>query len=175
MIISRLEQNLNRSLGINNQELSLVTIESIPKIKLPSIRDVVDTEVYDVVREPTGKKSRPSQSDEVIFTQFFSVKPELIRSNTEKTVNTSLSIGKKKAQEIVESRIATVTMQKRNQIKEAIDFMEKHLNEKIQERKALGENILSEIEQIESDLDLTRQMITSLTELLRFAENFQLN
>jgi GTPase Era involved in 16S rRNA processing len=175
MIISRLEQNLNKSLGINNQESSLVTIESIPKIKLPSIRDVVDTEVYDVVREPTGKKSRPSNSDETIFTQFFSVKPELVRSKTEKTINISLSNGKAKAKEIVENRIAFISMQKSNQIKEAINSTRKHLNEKIQERKELGENILFEIEQIESDLDLTRQMITSLTELFRFAENFQSN
>jgi transcriptional regulator with XRE-family HTH domain/GTPase SAR1 family protein len=175
MIISRLEQNLNKSLGINNQESSLVTIESIPKIKLPSIRDVVDTEIYDVVREPTGKKSRPSNSDETVFTQFFSVKPELIRSKTEKTINISLSNGKAKAKEIVKNRIAFISMQKRNQIEEAINSTEKHLNEKIQERKELGENILFEIEQIESDLDLTRQMITSLTELLRFAENFQSN
>ena len=158
-----------------NWRSSLANIESISKIKLPSIRDVVDTEVYDVIREATGKKSRLSNSDETIFTQFFSVKPELIRSKTEKTIDISLTNGRTKAKEIVKNRIAFVTMQKRNQIEEAINFIDKHLNEKIQERKELGENILFEIEQIESDLDLTRQMITSLTELFRFAENFQSN
>ncbi len=172
LIISKLEQSLNQSLGINNQESSLVTIESLPKIQLPSIREVVNAEVYEVVREPTGKKSRPSQSDETIFTKFFNVKPELVRSKTEKTVNISLTNGKAKATEIVKNRIALISRQKREQIEEAINSTARHLNEKIQKRKSLGENILSEIEQIESDLDLTRQMITSLTELLTFAEKF---
>ena len=60
-------------------------------------------------------------------------------------------------------------------IDEGINRIEQNLQQAIQDRKNLGENALLEIEKLDADLDLTRQMIAALIELYKFTENLQTN
>ena len=55
------------------------------------------------------------------------------------------------------------------------DELQQNLQQAIQDRKSRGENVLTEIEKLDADLDLTRQMIAALIELYKFTENLQTN
>lgn len=174
-IISRLEQDLNISLGINARSTNIENIGSMPKIKLPSIRDIVDQEIYESEKRATGKKKRPSNSDETIFTKFFFVKPDLVRSRTQNAIKLSLRNGKSKAIEISKSEILKVYQNTTQDVNQAIDFTKKFFNEKIEERRVTGDNVIPKLEELEMDLDMLTQTISSLNDLYNFVETTQVS
>ena len=93
------------------------------------------------------------------------------------TSNISKSLNKcnEKTSEIVSNQSKNLAVNVFTAIDERINKIEQNLQQAIQDRKNLGKNVLLEIEKLDADLDLTRQMIASLIELYKFTENLQTN
>ena len=103
------------------------------------------------------------------------VKSFVLEQSTNSNISQSLNKCNAKTSEIVSNQSKDLAVKVFTAIDERINKIEQNLQQAIRDRKNLGENVLSEIEKLDADLDLTRQMIASLIELYKFTENLQTN
>jgi hypothetical protein len=94
---------------------------------------------------------------------------------TKQNIGRLLNSCNAKTSEIVFNQSQELGVKIANAIDERINRIEQNLQQAIQDRKSRGENVLTEIEKLDADLDLTRQMIAALIELYKFTENLQTN
>ena len=172
-ILLRLNQDLNEDLGIPKIE-NPITFDEITFAELTSIRDIVNAQVYDQRTEEQRTYGASGSYDSSYIT-FIHIKPELVKSQTVNTFETIVINGKAKASEIVRSGIKSLSHQIEQEIDRRITIIKTNLDKSVQERKSLGDNVLPEIEKLETNLDSTRQAITSLNEIYKFTENLQIN
>lgn len=173
-ILRKLNQDLNEDLGIPKIE-NPINIDQITFSDLTSIRDIVNSNVYETREESHYVDRGTISKPDLIISVVFSINPQLVKSQTVKTVDLIVINGTAKASEIVKSGIASLSEKIYSEIDRRIDIIEQNLASSIQERKSLGDNVLPEIEKLETDLDSTRQAITSLNEIYKFTENLQTN
>jgi predicted GTPase len=173
-ILRKLNQDLNEDLGIPKIE-NPINIDQITFSDLTSIRDIVNSNVYETREESHYVDRGTISKPDLIISVVFSINPQLVKSQTVKTVDLIVINGTAKASEIVKSGIASLSEKIYSEIDRRIDIIEQNLASSIQERKSLGDNVLPEIEKLEADLDSTRQAITSLNEIYKFTENLQTN
>ncbi|MDX2254386.1 MAG: dynamin family protein [Pseudanabaenaceae cyanobacterium bins.39] len=173
-ILRKLNQDLNEDLGIPKIE-NPINIDQVTFSDLTSIRDIVNSNVYETREESHYVDRGTISKPDLIISVVFSINPQLVKSQTVKTVDLIVINGTAKASEIVKSGIASLSEKIYSEIDRRIDIIEQNLANSIQERKSLGDNVLPEIERLETDLDSTRQAITSLNEIYKFTENLQTN
>jgi transcriptional regulator with XRE-family HTH domain len=172
-ILLRLNQDLNQDLGIPKIENPII-FDQITFAELTSIRDMVNAQVYDQ-RSEEQRTYGASGSYDSNYITVISINPKLVKNQTVRTVETIVINGKAKASEIVHSGIKSLAHQIEQEIDRRITIIKTNLDKSVQERKSLGDNVLPEIEKLETNLDSTRQAITSLNEIYKFTENLQTN
>ena len=135
---------------------------------------MVNAQVYDQ-RSEEQRTYGASGSYDSNYITVISINPKLVKNQTVRTVETIVINGKAKASEIVHSGIKSLAHQIEQEIDRRITIIKTNLDKSVQERKSLGDNVLPEIEKLETNLDSTRQAITSLNEIYKFTENLQTN
>jgi transcriptional regulator with XRE-family HTH domain/GTPase SAR1 family protein len=167
-LLIRINKELNEDMNISEISYSSFNIEMIARPEPISIRDLVNDEIYTITEQEEGDKRK-------IIKRLVGVKPSVLEQLTSSNISQSLNKCNAKTLEIVSNQSKDLAVKISTAIDERINKIEQNLQQAIQDRKNLGENVLLELEKLDADLDLTRQMIASLIELYKFTENLQTN
>ena len=167
-LLIRINKELNEDMNVSEISYSSINIAMISRPDPISIRDLVNDEIYTITEQEEGDKRK-------IIRRFMGVKSSVLEQLTNSNISQSLNKCNAKTSEIVSNQSKDLAVKVFTAIDERINKIEQNLQQAIRDRKNLGENVLSEIEKLDADLDLTRQMIASLIELYKFTENLQTN
>jgi NAD+--asparagine ADP-ribosyltransferase len=159
---------LNDDINVSAINYSSVNVGMISRPDSISIRDLVSDEIYKFGEQETNDKRNPIR-------WFVELDPNVLERLTNNNIRETLTKCNEKTSEIVSNQSKDLAMKISTAIDEGINRIEQNLQQAIQDRKNLGENALLEIEKLDADLDLTRQMIAALIELYKFTENLQTN
>ena len=167
-LLTRINKELNEDINVSAINYSSVNVGMISRPDSISIRDLVSDEIYKFGEQETNDKRNP-------ITKIMELDPNVLERLTNNNIRETLTKCNEKTSEIVSNQSKDLAMKISTAIDEGINRIEQNLQQAIQDRKNLGENALLEIEKLDADLDLTRQMIAALIELYKFTENLQTN
>ena len=167
-LLIRINKELNEDINVSEISYASINIEMISKPTPISIRDLVNDEIYTITEQEEDDKRK-------IIKKVGRLNPPALERLTNQNISQSLNKCNAKTSEIVSNQSKDLAVKVFTAIDERINKIEQNLQQAIQDRKNLGENVLLEIEKLDADLDLTRQMIASLIELYKFTENLQTN
>lgn len=167
-LLTRINKELNEDINVSAINYSSVNVGMISRPDSISIRDLVSDEIYKFGEQETNDKRNPIR-------WFVELDPNVLERLTNNNIRETLTKCNEKTSEIVSNQSKDLAMKISTAIDEGINRIEQNLQQAIQDRKNLGENALLEIEKLDADLDLTRQMIAALIELYKFTENLQTN
>jgi GTPase Era involved in 16S rRNA processing/transcriptional regulator with XRE-family HTH domain len=167
-LLTRINKELNDDINVSAINYSSVNVGMISRPDSISIRDLVSDEIYKFGEQETNDKRNPIR-------WFVELDPNVLERLTNNNIRETLTKCNEKTSEIVSNQSKDLAMKISTAIDEGINRIEQNLQQAIQDRKNLGENALLEIEKLDADLDLTRQMIAALIELYKFTENLQTN
>lgn len=167
-LLIRINKELNEDMNVSEISYSSINIEMISRPDPISIRDLVNDEIYTITEQEEGDKRK-------IIRRFVGVKSSVLEQLTNQNISQSLNKCNAKTSDIVSNQSKDLAVKVFTAIDERINKIEQNLQQAMQDRKNLGENALLEIEKLDADLDLIRQMIAALIELYKFTENLQTN
>jgi transcriptional regulator with XRE-family HTH domain len=167
-LLIRINKELNEDINVSEISYASINIEMISKPAPISIRDLVNDEIYTITEQEEDDKRK-------IIKKVMELKPSVLEQLTKQNISKSLNKCNDKTSEIVSNQSKDLAVKVFTAIDERISKIEQNLQQAIQDRKNLGENALLEIEKLDADLDLTRQMIAALIELYNFTKNLQIN
>ena len=167
-LLIKINQELNEDMNVSEINYSSIKIEMIARPEPISIRDLVNDQIYTITKKEEDDKRK-------IIKQVVELNPAVLEQLTKQNIGRLLNSCNAKTSEIVFNQSQELGVKIANAIDERINRIEQNLQQAIQDRKSRGENVLTEIEKLDADLDLTRQMIAALIELYKFTENLQTN